>query len=74
MKKFLLIFINFLVFLHFASVAQTRFRIAERHYDKMRYAQAIEAYEEAFRYVAPTTNASLQLADSYFKVGDMKNA
>ncbi|MBC7388834.1 MAG: OmpA family protein [Opitutaceae bacterium] len=73
MKKYLFILFG-LTFLGNSVFGQTKFRVAEKHYDKMRYASAIESYEEAFKFVSPTSEALLELADSYYKVGDMKNA
>ncbi|HAR19559.1 MAG TPA: hypothetical protein DCR46_02795 [Cytophagales bacterium] len=72
MKKFLIIISNILLLQHFTAFAQ--FDNAERHYKKMRYALAIEAYEEAFKFNKPNLDALEQLGDSYFKIGDTKNA
>ncbi len=74
MKKNLIILIGFLFFQCIHVFGQERFGNAERHYKKMRYAHAIEAYEEAFKYKKPSPDALEQLADSYFKIGDSKNA
>jgi outer membrane protein OmpA-like peptidoglycan-associated protein/tetratricopeptide (TPR) repeat protein len=54
--------------------AQNKFYFADSEYQKMRYAHAIEAYEEAFKYAKPEASDYANLADSYYKVGDMKNA
>lgn len=74
MKKCLYLLVGFLLFQQTVLWGQTRFTLAESEYKKMRYANAIEAYEEAFKYKQPTALALRQLGDAYFKVGDMKNA
>lgn len=74
MKKSFIILVSFLFFQQTFVFGQSKFGNAERHYKKMRYAHAIEAYEEAFKYKKPDADALEQLADSYFKIGDTKNA
>jgi outer membrane protein OmpA-like peptidoglycan-associated protein/tetratricopeptide (TPR) repeat protein len=74
MKKGLQILWAFLLLSSLASWAQNKFSYADKQYNKMRYAHAIEAYEEALKYVKPTYDVYWHLADSYYKVGDTKNA
>ncbi len=74
MKKGLRILWAFLFLGNFLAVAQNKFSFADKQYNQMRYAHAIEAYEEALKYAKPSYDVYLHLADSYYKVGDMKNA
>lgn len=74
MKKGLQILGAFLLLTTVTVLGQNKFSFADKQYNQMRYAHAIEAYEEALKYAKPTYDVYLHLADSYYKVGDMKNA
>ena len=55
-------------------VEKSKFTYADRQYEQLRYAHAIEAYELGLKYVPGTLKTYRNLANSYYKVGDMKNA
>lgn len=62
------------VFISFQSFAQGNFSQADKQYKRMRYAHAIEEYEKDLTFIKPTLQVYKRLANSYYKVADMKNA
>ncbi|WMJ74657.1 OmpA family protein [Cytophagaceae bacterium ABcell3] len=65
-----------LILISFQAVGQRNpFRLADSHYKNMRFASAIEQYELSLQYQkeAPP-EVYKNLANSYFRVGDMTNA
>lgn len=56
------------------TYSQGGFRFAHKQYERMKYAHAIEQYEKALKYQEPTQVVYRNLANSYYNVGDMKNA
>ncbi len=55
-------------------VAQGSFNFAHKQYDRMKYAHAIEHYEKALKFLSPTPVVLKNLANSYYNIGDMRNA
>ena len=54
--------------------ADARVRIADRHYEQMAYAHAIEEYRLAAELGAVNEHVTKRLADSYMKLGDTHKA
>lgn len=69
-----LIYIILFSFFPIIGYSQGNFKLADREYDRMRYAHAIEQYEIALKYEEPNLQVYKKLANSYYRVGDMKNA
>lgn len=54
--------------------AQGSFNFAHKQYDRMKYAHAIEHYEKALRFLEPSPIVYKNLANSYYNIGDTRNA
>src|SRR5689334_12511089 len=73
MKKEVLL-LSIILFFAQMVLGQNKFSYADKQYKQMRYAHAVEAYEEALKYASPSYDVYLRLADSYYKLGDMRNS
>lgn len=74
MKGLIYIILSILVLSTNVSFGQGNFRFAHKQYERMKYAHAIEQYERALNYEEPNQIVLRNLANSYYNVGDMKNA
>jgi outer membrane protein OmpA-like peptidoglycan-associated protein/tetratricopeptide (TPR) repeat protein len=74
MKGYIYIIMSILVISSNVSLGQGNFRFAHKQYERMKYAHAIEQYENALNYLDANQTVLKNLANSYYNVGDMKNA